>query len=911
MTNTTENTQSGAIPDEDVIARLAELIAARVGTLEQWERLGKTAENTGIWLATTLIYVLLRVAVPLATATFEALTQAIEATGDQRGRILSAVLRGTFGVDIPPAALSGGFGSGGGAVAGQKVTEVLIKALTGDSRSVDPSPDPARRYMELVLRQALEGWQTGAMAEMLSSAIPIVEQMQLLGEASSRVTAALGISDSSSRVLRPYIDTLVVEPLRRFINHTYRPTELSAGEIVRQVKRGRIGLEQAREELAQQGYNDARIDALFAAHTKYLGVPELDYLVRAGIIDIDEAIRTLREQGWDEQTASKELLIRQEQRLAARRDDAVGPAVSAYVNRAIGDAELGAALAFALENDGEREAVHNAARVRRDLNRRELSAAQTREAVKAEILNVRDYRRALEREGYTADAVLTLELLLRHELDERARIEELRQRAEEERRREKEEREKEKAKRKAEIEQRRREQERGPLAPLEQAAIRGLIPLARVEELYAFEYDAETVGILAELLAERRADYLAAQEARAAAKRRGEAQRIGIGDLEQAVHAGVLSVGEYRRELERRGLAAGDVGILAATLEEELRVREEARAKRRQAEAEAGRRSIDLGRFERLVRRGVRSVSQYEALVRDLGFDDGSVAAMRELLELTIADDAAARAARARAEAELQTRGLSLEQFRRGVILGVKAPAEYEAFLVAQRFNADAIRVLMAELREDLREAEEARARRAAAEAREESPVLPLASLRRAAQLGIIAPDTYLARLRARGYSDDDAEIELELLLIEVSDVQHTRARREAGDRAEGARELSLGELERAIKAGIGSVEQYRARALELGYSQEAADTLTQLLSIELAALVDARRRRQQIAGELEARDLSLAQLEESVKKGFKTLEEHHTELRRLGYSEADAELLTALLLTELEEAEAKRGGAP
>src|SRR5204862_1553976 len=109
-----------------------------------------------------------------------------------------------------------------------------------------------------------------------------------------------------------------------------------------------------------------------------------------------------------------------------------------------------------------------------------------------------------------------------------------------------------------------------------------------------------------------------------------------------------------------------------------------------------------------------------------------------ELLQLQIDDDTAARQARAEAEARLRTKGLSIEQFRRGVILKVQTVDDYQAFLVANGFTADAQRVLLAELRADVDEAEAARARRKAAEDARGARDIPVSDVARAARLSLI-----------------------------------------------------------------------------------------------------------------------------------------------------------------------------
>ena len=162
------------------------------------------------------------------------------------------------------------------------------------------------------------------------------------------------------------------------------------------------------------------------------------------------------------------------------------------------------------------------------VNRRRLSPAEARAAVKANVLAMIDYRRALEREGYPPEDVLVLELLLRAELDAATDRAEQRREAIEERERERIAREAAAAARAIELEAERAEAARGPVGALEQAAIRGLIPIDRVVEVYAADYDPDAVGILANLLTDKRAAYVAQQERRAAAEQRAARRGLSI-----------------------------------------------------------------------------------------------------------------------------------------------------------------------------------------------------------------------------------------------------------------------------------------------------------------------------------------------------------------------------------------------
>jgi hypothetical protein len=281
---------------------------------------------------------------------------------------------------------------------------------------------------------------------------------------------------------------------------------------------------------------------------------------------------------------------------------------------------------------------------------------------------------------------------------------------------------------------------------------------------------------------------------------------------------------------------------------------------------------------------------------------------MADLLRLDIADDEEARKQREAPKPPPAPKALSLEQARRAVLLGLLSEDFFQTYLVQAGYTIDAQRVLLAELRRDVADAEDARQRRAAAEAASGVVALPLSRVAAAARLGLISPATYKARLDRAGYTPDDVAIEMELLLAEIADIQAARARREELAAAAAApQRVTLAQLERAVKAGTATLNDYRF-ALAQVYGPEDVDLLAETLEAELNALDDARRRRVTIEGELAARTLSIGDLEAAVKAGALTFAQYREQLIRWGYGADDAELLTALLVEKVNAAPAEGG---
>lgn len=870
--------------------------------------IAKTIGTIGIDTLTPLLATLFKLAAPIGTGLARAIAEAEDAVAPELSKIAAAAVSDAFGVDVPASAFARASGRGNRAPAADALGAGVINAIKQSAGQLEPSDAAAKRYLSMVINMALEGWYQGFLFEFMSSLIPQFDigKIESFADLDDSISQVLGLGRITRSVLRPITDATIVTPLRWQTNTTYRPELLSVSQTAQMVARGTWTRERGVQELARQGWSDERIDALFRSVAKYHSAGDLDLLIRIGEWTEGEAVQHLREQGYGEEIAKREIALLRYRRIADYERSRATVAVTAFVNRELNEAQLRTAVEGNTLHGQELAQLIELAYLRRQLNVRRLSLGQVESMVKSGVASMLDYRRAAEREGYPPDDVILLELQLRWELDKQTDIAAARAEAERIRAEERAARERAALARRAEIEADMIAARRGSLATIERAVIRGIAPLSRYVELLEGKYDADTIAIMSELVEQQRAAYVAQQEQRARVQQRAGAKGISWGDVEQAVLAGVVTIEDYRRRLVADGLGDADVALLVATLDARLRDRREAEEQRARAAARSTTRGIDLGRFEQLVLRGRRSLAEYEQLLAALDFDAGAIAAMRELLELRIDDAARARDERAAAEARLRPRGLSLEVIRRGVLLGVSTPAQYEAFMRQQGFAADAILILMAELRADLDAANAARLAREQADAGGGTRELAITVAARAARLGIISPDAYEERLYAAGFGEADVDIQLQLLFAEIADIQAARARNQAAHAGAGAKGITLAQMERAVKLGVRTSEDYRAELAGAGYTPEAIDTLMYVLFAELAQLDDARRRREAIAIEGSARALSLVDMERAVKAGERTPEDYYQLALQLEYSQADAELLTTLLVIELN----AKGGA-
>jgi hypothetical protein len=812
-------------------------------------------------------------------------------------KLAAVAIKDMFGVDAG-AELTATRGSGGNAAAADAIGNALLKAFAGQARGsvasgeLEPSDEPAKAFLSAMAQLALEGWLEGWIVEALS-----LGQLETFGDLDDTISHVLGLGRASAAVHGPIVRHMIVTPLEWKLLKAHRPTPLTEALAIRQFNRGKWTGEKTLEELARMGYSEDRIDALMGAQQRYVSTPDMYALVRNGTYDRAFWLAYLRDQGWDAVAAEMEVLAAETVRLNQFQDDSLSAVRAAYVDRRITDAELDTFLPAILPYDLDRDAFTVAARTIRDVNTKRLAPNEARACVLKGVLPIAAYREALALDGYDPDAVLALELLLETELDDKADIAKLRAAKEAEAAATRAAKEATARARAAEAEAAHALARRGSLADLRRAVVRGLVSVDRLAEVLRPQFDPDTVEIYLALVVDERTAYTAQLAAASAAKARAGLRRIDVGALEAAVLNDVLTLGQFRAQLDTLQFTSADADTLTATLQARKADRDAAIAKRAKAEAAAKQRSINLAQFETLVRRGARSIADYNALLGSLDFDEGSRAALIDLLQIHINDDATAAALRAEAEAKLNAKGLSLEQARRGVLLGVAEPADFERVLQGQRFTVDAQAILMAELRADIAEAEAARQRRAEAAGGDTQPAIPLATVARAARLGLVDVDAYRARLAAGGYSDDDIAIEMDLLTTEIADVQNARAIQTAADAAPAAPGLSLAQVAAAVKAGVSHLEDYRARAVAIGLAAADVAILVRVLGDELAATQAAKVRRAEIQSTLKPGEVSIAGLADKVAAGDLTPADYGAALAGLGLDPLDIEILVGLSL--------------
>jgi len=822
---------------------------------------------------------------------------------------VAPVIQGLFGAPVDAAALGKTLTADQAQAAGRAIVDGFLKAIVGDAGGeVEPSTDGSTRMAAAAVSASLHSVINAVLPEMLSDCLgEFGPSFTALTEIPEEILRTLGVSRLVRRALGPFVTATCTTPATWALNKKYRPTLLGASTLAKQITRNPDFAERWKEDLRRDGYSEDRIAALLNEQRHFFSAAEVRTFTYRNEWSEDAGLQHLRDQGYDEKAATYALRLEGIHRIEQLESAESAAIIAGYVRGDIDRADLLAMLGTSVSVQTERTLLTEEADVRRAANPSRLTLSQIEAMVKSGVLSLADYRARAVELNYPDDEINALDLQLRWEISKERDLAALRDEQAKERAAAKAAADLARQQKLAAVAAQRALDRRGSEADLEAAAIRGLIPLARVEEVYRAKYDPDTVDALLGTLADKRTAYVAQQQAADDAKRRAAVRNIDVGSLQQAVLTHLLTLDEFRQRLVELKFSADDAALLAATMAARLQALDAARTQRDEASAAAKIKHIDLKSFELLVRRGHRTLRDYDALLASLGYEDGSRAAMEELLQLQIDDDAAAAKLRAAKTAAAAVKGLTLDQMRRAVILKLRPITDYTPFLLQLGYTTPEAQLLVAELQADVDEAAAATARRDAADRRSQAPRAPLADVRRAARLGLIDIPVYVARMKADGYTDDDVAIELDLLTTEIAQLQQQQAAAAAADAASGQKGLTLAQLAAAVLAGVQPIGAYTARAAAIGLSPADAQTLTATLQAQLDTTAAARARKAQLAAEGADRELRRADVEKGVRDGLKTIDDYRAWLQGAGYADDDAALLVAELQIALDGA----GGTP
>jgi hypothetical protein len=838
----------------------------------------------------------------------ELLANLEEPMGAAIAPFIAPTLAGIFGANVDPSTFTRRIGSGGGLGAAQSIVDGLVSAITGGAAGeVAPSSAGTKRLASAAVAASLESNFNAILFEVLSDAIPFeIGHFQSIAELPEGIIRALGVGRLVRQALRPIVNASCEIPAQWDAYKTYRPTLLGPGVVCKQWARDRITSDAAAEILARHGYADKDHEALYNDALKSIGLAELYYLVRASEYSLDDAVAALKDQGYDEGTARLALDVEKIKIIATFEEELAVLAVDAYAAGRIDEGTLDGYTHGSTMTDQQGAQYRERATAKKALDAKPITGAEAAECVLAGVLAFPDYRDALTKENRTPDAIDALDLLLRYKFDKAKSLADHKQEAADAKAKAAADKLAAAQAKKAAQDQKVAQAKLGKPADIDQAYIRGIVPIDRVRAVLDPLYDADTVATLLATLEQKRTAFAQQQAARDKAVARAAARGIDVAQLEAAVKNGVVTIDQFHAQLLGLTFDAADADVITQTLAAELQKAADAKKLHAGATAAANSKHIDLATLELLVRRGHRTIADFNATIKALGYDDTAIAALDDKLGIEIAADTAAAKVKAAAAARLADKTPTLQQQERAAVLGVISLDAFRAWLAQSGESVDAQVTINGIVSDERQAADAAAQRRAAADARRTAAQIPIATLAKAVRVGVLPIAAYTAALVARGYTPDNVALETDLLQQEIGQTAAGTAAHTAAGAAAKARGLSLSQLDAAVKDGKLSIAAYTQRIEALGLSPADAALVASVVADQAAVAQIAAAKHQQIAGDAASHGVSLAELETFTLEGQLTEDQFTARLAALKYAPEDI----ALLLGELQQKAAKLASA-
>jgi hypothetical protein len=792
----------------------------------------------------------------------------------------------------------------------------IMARLAPAAGPIEPSFEGAQRAVTLVADLEVESWVMGVVGELLGESIDLlghaggaIEQVAQLREI---VMDIFGGRRIARRALAPIIDDGIVTPAKWATAKQYRPTLLSAGAAAEAYMRGDWTLEQLTEELARQGWSDERILVTVDNARKRLTIEELIFRHFRGEISDVETAQLARALGYDEATTAAKLAIEDAKRIDVIHAPIVNGAVSSYISGDIDDRDLERWVNGAAPNATDAARIVASARDRRAIGVKRITAARMRALVLEGIANVEDFRQALERENYAVEDATLEELSLRAELakknqpakkdatlaqletavldgsidlgrfqdapafraltSEGQAIELAIVQAKIDKRdadaAAKAADAEAKAAKDAELEAK-RSRAFPALTEYRTAYVRGYIDRATYAAALTREkvVDSDAAFLLAGADAERE-KWLEDQARRTQALADAEHRGLSLAEREQAVLKGILTLHEFDASLVKDKLVDDDRRVLVDLLQAKIDDQDAADAKRREAEAAAQAKDASVAQWEQAVLLGVRTLDEYGAFLASLPLNDAARALLVDALAARLVAADKAKATRDARDAAALKVGISLAQRRRAVIAGVRPRAYYEAALVDANWPVNDQLADLDLLDTEIAAAQAARDKRDQVVAKASPSMVSIGQLERALTLGLITPAEFVDAVTARGASDDDAALLVQLAIAKVPDARTGAQLHDQVSAELAAKGVSLADLDSAVRRGLMTITQFGDALAGRGYGEDAIALLAQLLQDRLDVDVDGLRKKLDAALAKVAGAPSLDELEQQVADG-------------------------------------------
>lgn len=248
-------------------------------------------------------------------------------------------------------------------------------------------------------------------------------------------------------------------------------------------------------------------------------------------------------------------------------------------------------------------------------------------------------------------------------------------------------------------------------------------------------------------------------------------------------------------------------------------------------------------------------------------------------------------------------KGVTVAQAETLVEDGLWTMQQLTAFLTAKQYGADAINAIVALLNTKLASKAAGTSTRSTVATALGAKGLSLAETEKAVVAGILSIADLQAFLNSHGFDAADSKVIVDLTQQAVDAAQVKAAAKEAATAKASDKQVSLAELEKAVRLGLTTMAAYNAALKAADFDPMAITLLDGILQNQINTDKATAAKRAAASGSTTSTGITLAQLEQEVIQGIRPISDYNAALVALGYSPTDQTDLVDLLQLKVDQA--------
>lgn len=321
--------------------------------------------------------------------------------------------------------------------------------------------------------------------------------------------------------------------------------------------------------------------------------------------------------------------------------------------------------------------------------------------------------------------------------------------------------------------------------------------------------------------------------------------------------------------------------------------------------ATAAAKGLPLGQLEKAAVEGILTLAEFQAALAPHGFTAEETQVLVELTQHAREVQAVKDQAAADRAAKAGHHEASLAEIERAARLGITPADNYTLALQNAGFNAASVALLRGILDSQIAADRKAAATRTGAVAAGNFKGVSLPQLEQEVVAGIRTLDDYTAALLKLGYSAGDVADLAALLKLRIQHAHTVADKSVAAGEALAQRSLSLTDIERSVKLGILTIDDYKAALKAADFDPHTIDILAHALTQQVANASKAGVTTTGAVTKAKAKSISLSEFQRAVLEGVRTIGDYSNLLTGLGYSAADVTTMVHLQQLKLDHAAA------